>query len=150
MPQSLANVLIHLTFSTKGRRPFLTKDIRQELNAYLATILKARSSPALTIESVDDHVHILFSLSRTRTISEIVEEIKKSSSKWIKRKAEPLRQFQWQNGYGAFSLGQSLVRATKQYIQKQQEHHRKVSYQEEFRAFLEKNGIEYDERYVWD
>jgi|GEM_PF-2545197 len=103
MPQSLANVLLHITFSTKGRRTFLTKDVRPELASYMAAVMKTCESPALIIECVEDHAHILCSLSRTWAISEVVEKVKKRSSKWIKTKGSSFQGFQWQAGYGAFS-----------------------------------------------
>ena len=150
MPQSLANVLIHIAFSTKRRRTFLTKDVRPELASYMAAVMKTCESPALIIECVEDHVHILCSLSRTRAISEVVQKVKKRSSKWIKTKGSSFQDFQWQAGYGGFSVSQSRVAAVKDYIATQEEHHRRMTFQEEFRRLLQKNGIEYDERYVWD
>jgi REP element-mobilizing transposase RayT len=99
---------------------------------------------------MEDHVHLLFRLGRKRSLAEIVEEVKKSSSKWIKTKGPQYKDFYWQSGYGAFSIGQSGIDALKAYIANQKEHHRKKTFQEEFREFLAKYQIEYDERYVWD
>ncbi|HYG77237.1 MAG TPA: IS200/IS605 family transposase [Planctomycetota bacterium] len=150
MGQSLANVLIHLVFSTKNREPFITETIEPELYRYMAEIFKQLNSPALIIGGTADHTHSLFTLSRTQTLADVVEEVKKSSSKWIKTKGREFQTFQWQTGYGVFSIGQSNVAALRSYIQKQKEHHRKVSFQDEYRLFLKKYGIVYDERYVWD
>ena len=150
MPQSLSLILVHLVFSTKHREPYITPDIEPELHAYLAAVFRECHSPALTINGTENHVHGLFALSRTITVAELVEEIKKRSSKWVKTKGGLLRNFQWQAGYGAFSIGQSNVSALKRYIAEQKEHHRRRTFEEEYRSFLEKYGIDYDERYVWD
>lgn len=150
MPQSLANLYVHLIFSTKERHPFLTKEIRPELHAYMATVLAELKSPAILINSVADHIHILFNMSRTVTLAKAVEEVKKSSSKWIKTKGAEFQKFSWQAGYGAFSVSESNTGAVANYIRNQEEHHRTKSFQDEFREFLKKNKIDYDERYVWD
>ncbi|HEX9630027.1 MAG TPA: IS200/IS605 family transposase [Pyrinomonadaceae bacterium] len=150
MPQSLSSVLVHLIFSTKNRWPFITSAIERELHPYMASIFRALKSPSLTIGGFDDHVHILFSLARTINIAELVEEVKTDSSKWIKTKGLAFRKFQWQRGYGAFSIGQSQVPALKRYIARQRIHHQRVTFQDEYRKFLESYGITYDERYVWD
>ena len=150
MAQSLAKVFVHLIFSTKGRRRFIVEDIRDELNAYLVGIFRNYDSPALRVGCVEDHVHILLSLSRNYAIKKIVEEVKKGSSKWVKTQGPPFEGFYWQNGYGAFSVSPSNVEAVIEYIASQSEHHRTMTFQEEFRRFLKKHGMEFDERYVWD
>ncbi|HVS80289.1 MAG TPA: IS200/IS605 family transposase [Pyrinomonadaceae bacterium] len=150
MPQSLSSVLIHLVFSTKHCKPFLTPAIEQELHPYLASIFRALKSPSLAIDGTADHVHILFSLGRVITIADLVEEIKTESSKWIKTKGLQFRNFHWQKGYGAFSIGQSNVASLKRYIHGQKRHHQRVTFQDEYRKFLKAYGIDYDERYVWD
>jgi len=150
MPQSLASILIHLVFSTKQREPFINPEIEPELHAYLATVFRECGSPALTIGGDRDHIHALFRLSRIWTIADVVEEVKKRSSKWIKTKGRGFGPFHWQAGYGAFSIGQSNVAALKRYIAKQKEHHRRRSFQEEYLELLRKYDVEYDERYVWD
>lgn len=150
MPQSLSSILIHLVFSTKNREPYITTEIEPELHAYLAAVFRESSSPALTINGTANHVHTLFTLSRTVTVAEIAEEVKKRSSKWAKTKGGAYRNFQWQSGYGAFSVSQSNVAAVKKYIARQKEHHRRKTFEEEYRSFLEKYGVAYDERYVWD
>ena len=149
MPQSLSSILIHLIFSTKNREPFLTPEIDAELYPYMATILKAMKSPALIINGTD-HIHALLSLSRVVTIAALVEEVKTESSKWIKTKGREFRNFYWQSGYGAFSISQSQVPTVKRYIGRQKEHHRRVTFQDEYRKFLKLYEVEYDERYVWD
>ncbi len=150
MPQSLASVLIHLVYSTKNREPFLTTEIEPEVYAYQASVFHEMGCPALIINGMADHVHALFGLSRTIAICDVVEEVKKRSSKWMKTKGVAFTTFQWQAGYGAFSIGESGVAATRQYIANQKEHHRQKSFQDEFRTFLAKYRIEFDERYVWD
>lgn len=150
MPQSLAQILVHLIFSTKNREPLLSDDIRPELHCYMATILKGMDSSAILINSVEDHAHILFHLSKNRALCDVIETVKKDSSKWIKTKGRTFRNFHWQSGYGAFSVSQSNVAQVVRYIEKQKEHHRRRTFQEEFRAFLKRYQIPYDERYVWD
>ena len=151
MPQSLAKVLLHIVFSTKNRYPFLgDKNIRDEMHAYLGGTCKALDCPVLKVGGVSDHVHILCALSRSLTIAKLVGEIKRESSKWVKTKGKILGKFAWQSGYGAFSVGQSEVERVRAYIAGQQEHHRTSTFQDEYRAFLRENGVEYDERYVWD
>lgn len=150
MPQSLASILIHLVFSTKHREPFITPDIEPELYPYLSTVFRECQSPALIIDGTADHIHILFALHRTQSISTVVEEIKKRSSKWVKAKDASFKNFAWQAGYGAFSIGQSNVAAVKKYITNQKVHHAKKTFQDEYRGLLRKYEIGYDEQYVWD
>ncbi len=149
MPQSLSKVLVHVIFSTKTRTPFITPQIRPRLHAYLVGILDDLQSPSLQTGGVADHVHILCALHRTVSQASLVEEIKKSSSKWMKHDGG-VPDFSWQAGYGAFSIGGSQREALIRYIQKQEEHHHKETFQEEFRAFLERYQVKYDEKYVWD
>jgi REP element-mobilizing transposase RayT len=150
MPQSLAKNLIHLIFSTKDRQRWLDPGVRPDLHRHMAGILRQALSPALIINSVSDHAHILFNLHRTRALSDVVMETKRGSSRWLKEQSEQLKLFHWQAGFGAFSIGQSAVEEVRLYIQEQETHHRTVSFQEEFRAFLARSEVEYDERYVWD
>lgn len=150
MPQSLSNVLLHLVFSTKHREPLLDESIDSEVHAYLATACKSCGCPAHRIGGTDDHVHIACTLSRTIAVSTLVQEIKQDSSKWIKTRGERYRSFAWQNGYGAFSIGQGQLEHLRRYIANQREHHRRESFQDEFRTLLDRYRVEYDERYVWD
>jgi len=148
MPQSLAKVLVHLVFSTKNRERLVPRDFLPNLHAYLVGTLANLKSPSLQTGGTPDHVHTLFNLGRTVALSEVVEELKKSSSKWMKTQGVPT--FAWQAGYGAFSVSESQVAAVVRYIQNQEEHHRVVSFQEEVRRFLDEHRIAYDERYIWD
>jgi len=150
MPQSLSRLLVHLIFSTKNRVPALTPALCTELYPYLAATLRDTACPPLRVGGVEDHVHILFGLSRTLSVANVVEAVKTSSSKWIKTKGPELGSFYWQGGYGAFSVSQSDVEAVIQYIDRQEEHHKRISFQDEFRKFLDRYQIPYDERYVWD
>jgi putative transposase len=150
MSQSLASILIHLIFSTKMRRPLIPQEITHDLHSYIGGIARAHGSHVLEMGGIEDHVHILLSLPRTMSLSDVIEEIKKSSSRWIKEKGSPFRDFAWQNGYGAFSIGQSNVDALRHYIQNQRVHHQTMSFQDEYRLFLKKYAIAFDERYVWD
>ena len=150
MPQSLSSILIHLIFSTKNREPFLTPGVDAELYPYMASVFKAMKSPALIINGTTDHLHTLLTLSRVVTIADLVEEVKTETSKWIKTKGREFRNFYWQSGYGAFSIAQSQVPSVKRYVERQKEHHRYITFQDEYRKFLKAYDIEYDERYVWD
>jgi putative transposase len=150
MPQSLAKNMIHLIYSTKNRTSCLSPEIRADLHGYKAGILKEWESPALLIGGVADHVHVLFCLSKNHALAKVIEEVKKGSSKWLKTQGPEFRAFHWQAGYGAFSVSQSHVDQVTRYIERQEEHHRTRSFQDEFRAFLKRYGMEYDERYVWD
>jgi REP element-mobilizing transposase RayT len=150
MPQSLANVLVHLIFSTKNREPLITADVERELHRYMASICRAQQCPSHEIGGASDHVHLACSLARTMTLANLVEEIKTGTSKWIKTKSNAYARFSWQAGYGAFSIGQSQLGAVKRYIGNQREHHRLRTFQDEFREFLRKYQVEYDELYVWD
>jgi len=150
MPQSLAKNLLHITFSTKGRRALIGSEVREPLKAYLTGTLGNLNSPSIETNCVADHVHILCVLPRTPALSALLEEIKKSSSKWLKTQGALLRDFYWQGGYGTFSVSESNVAALRAYIRNQEGHHQTMTFQEEFRALLRKHGIEFDERYVWD
>ncbi len=151
MPQSLAKIIIHTVFSTKERRPFLKDNaIRQELHRYLGGILGNLDCQPILIGGVEDHVHLLSALSRTCAVSDMVKEVKRGSSLWIKDRDLAMSDFAWQAGYGIFSIGFSQIEAVKTYIAEQEEHHRKHSFQDEFRSLLRRYPIAYDERYVWD
>ncbi len=150
MPQSLSQVLIHLVFSTKHREPWILTEIESELHAYCTTVVTNTGCPAVAIGGMADHIHVLFQLSRVRTIADVVEELKTSSSKWIKTKGVQFQGFHWQTGYAALSVGQSGCQQTIDYIRNQQEHHRVRSFQDELRLLMKKHQVEFDERYVWD
>jgi putative transposase len=148
MPQSLSKILVHLIFSTKDREPSITEAVRPRLHAYMAGILVNLKSPSLQVGGAADHVHSLVLLGRTISQAELVEQLKKSSSKWMKAEGGVPR-FAWQGGYGAFSVSESHADAVIRYIQAQPEHHRTMTFQEEFRKFLERYKLAYEESYVW-
>jgi REP element-mobilizing transposase RayT len=148
MAQSLARVIVHFVFSTKNREPLLTSEARQRTFQYLGGTLNAIDCPVIVVGGVADHVHLLFVLHRTMSISKAVEELKKESSKWGKDNVHP--DFYWQNGYGAFSVSPSNVSQVRAYIENQEQHHRTMTFQEEFRNLLRRHEIEWDERYVWE
>ena len=150
MPQSLARVTLHVIFGTKLREPMIGASIRGELHAYVGGILGDLKCVPIAVNGTADHVHVLCGLSRTISLADLIEEVKKSSSKWIKTKSPMLRNFQWQGGYAASSVSESNVDAVKAYVEGQEEHHRKMTFQEEYVAFLKRHHIEYDERYVWE
>ncbi len=156
MPQSLSRILIHVVFSTKNRvRCLVYPALRNNLDAYIAGILRNLECPAIQVGSVADHIHILYVHSRTKTIADVVGVIKRESSAWIKtqeadRKDPFLMKFGWQNGYGAFSVSESDTEEVKKYILRQEEHHHRMTFEEEYRALLTRHGVKFDERYVWD
>ena len=151
MPQSLACILVHCVFSTKHRAPFLRDDgVRHELHAYVTRTLQSLDCPPSAVDGVEDHIHFLCLLSRKIKVMDLIEEVKTASSKWIKTKGPNYRQFYWQSGYGAFSVSESMRTRVIRYIRAQEEHHRTMSFADEFRQLCAKHGIEIDERYVWD
>jgi REP element-mobilizing transposase RayT len=150
MAQSLSNILLHIVFSTKNRRPVIDQNIELELYKYLATACNTLECSSHRIGGVEDHIHIACSLSRTISVSRLVQELKQDTSKWIKTKGPQYSDFAWQNGYGAFSIGQSQLDDLKRYIANQREHHRRITFQDEFRDLLKRYEITFDERYVWD
>jgi REP element-mobilizing transposase RayT len=151
MPQSLSAVYIHLVFSTKERGAFLRdKTMRDALHAYLGGISKQLECPPIRIGGIEDHVHVLARFGRTITQAEWVKELKRVSNLWLKEQGREWADFQWQGGYASFSVSQSNLGQAREYIARQEEHHRKVTFQDELRALLAKHDIEFDERYVWD
>jgi putative transposase len=150
MAQSLAKVYLHLIFSTKDRVRVLPDDVRPALHDYMGGILRDADCASVEINTEPDHAHVLFLLSRTATISNVVRDLKKGSTNWIREQHAQLRNFYWQHGYGAFSVSTSNVEAVGEYIRNQRDLHQKQSFQDEFRAFLRKHDVEFDERYVWD
>ncbi|HEX4608540.1 MAG TPA: IS200/IS605 family transposase [Urbifossiella sp.] len=150
MAQSLSRLLVHLVFSTKGRSPLLPQTPYGSLHAYAQGIFKTQKCHMIEMNNVTDHVHILFDLHRTEALSDVVMHVKKGTSRWLKEQSADLRLFDWQEGYGAFSIGRSQRDDVVGYIRKQQERHRDSSFQDEFRTLLGSYEIEFDERYLWD
>ena len=151
MAQSLARVVIHIVFSTKHRKTWLTdRGVRQDLYHYIGKALTTIECPPITINGFDDHIHVLCNLSRKMAIMNVILELKASSSKWIKTCDNALQDFHWQSGYGVFSVSESKVPEVRAYIDQQEEHHRRMSFQDEFRLLCERHGIDLNEAYVWD
>ncbi len=150
MPQSLSKVILHVIFSTKNRESWLDSDVRPRMHAYLATICRDLGTDFVHLGGMADHIHIVTTLPRTLSQAELIERIKKASSKWIKTLDPRYRGFFWQRGYGAFSVSPSQLDSVLDYVNKQQEHHRAHTFQEEYRELLRRHGVDFDERYVWD
>jgi REP element-mobilizing transposase RayT len=151
MSQSLTQIYLHIVYSTKNRTPFLQDHgLRERLHAYLAGTCRNLESPSLIVGGVADHVHVLCRLAKTISVSELVRELKRESSKWVKEQSADLASFYWQNGYGAFSISPAHIEALTAYIRNQEEHHRAETFQDEYRRLLRKYGVEFDERYLWD
>ena len=150
MSQSLALVIVHVIFSTKNRESSLGPATRPKLHAYLATVARNAGCECHRVGGVADHVHLAIGLSRTVTIAAIVEELKTTSSKWVKTQSPELAEFAWQRGYAAFSVGPKDLSALCDYIDTQDEHHKSRTFQDEYRALLVRYGVAFDERYVWD
>lgn len=148
MAQSLASVIVHIIFGTKHREPMIHPAIEEELYRYIATICRSHGCPVYKIGGMADHIHILCSFGRMVTISKLVEAIKVSSSKWMKTKG--ILNFQWQKGYGIFSIRESGLPRVVRYIERQKLHHQKKTFDEEYRKFLSSYHVEFDERYVLD
>jgi len=150
MPQSFTKLYAHLIFSTKNREPFIDEAIRPRLHGYLASLMRDLDSPHVVVGGVVDHGHIVFDMGKMHAPVEFVEKVKKESSKFMKTLGQKYANFYWQRGYGMFSVSPTHLSEAEAYVRNQEEHHRKQTFQEEFRAFLDRYGIEYDERYVWD
>ena len=148
MPQSLARVPVQLVFSTKNRVPVLDPKLDERLYSYIAGILKSEGHTPIAVGGYIDHVHLLFALSRTQSISKIVEIVKVGSGRWIQEMG--VDDFHWQVGYGIFGVSESDVPNTAKYVLNQKEHHANLSFKDEFRKMLEDHCIPYDERYLWD
>ena len=143
-------ILIHVIFSTKQRFKLLHKNWRDDLFAYMGGIAKEHKSTLLKSGGVEDHVHLLLKIHPSFAISDTIKLVKGNSSKWINESKKIAARFEWQRGYGAFSVSESISNTVKRYIENQQEHHRQKSFEDEYFAFLKKHNIEYDPRYVFD
>ena len=156
MSQSLSRVIIHMIFSTKNRvRALAYPELRADLDAFAGGILRHLKCPAIIVGSVIDHMHILYIQSRTVPTATVAETVKRETSKWIKQQKAEVKdpyivKFAWQSGYAAFSVSESNVEAVRTYIAGQEEHHKRVTFQDEYRLFLKRHAVAYDEKYVWD
>ena len=150
MPHSYTSLLTHVIFSTKDRRPDLDSEIRGRVFAYMGGVIREVGGTALSINGPEDHVHILTALPANVAVADAMRVVKTNSSRWVHQTWPQRRSFAWQSGYGAFSVSQSNVEEVERYIARQEEHHKHVSFQEEFLVFLKRHGVAYDERYVWE
>ena len=150
MPMSLFQVYAHLTFRTRDRIRWLEDSVRERVHGYLAATGRDMGAPFVVVGGPDDHVHMLLLLPKQKPPVDLVAHVKRESSKFVKTLGRGFGDFAWQRGYGMFSVGPSHIGAVESYIRGQEEHHRRVSFQDEFRAFLKKYDVAYDERYVWD
>lgn len=148
MPQSLAKIYVHIVFTTKHGQPFIAEETREKLQAYMVGVIANLNSYTNEIYANPDHVHILCNLPRTITVANFISKIKTSSSKWIKTKG--VAEFQWQDGYGIFSVSSSKVTVVENYIRNQAAHHKNMNYKDEIRRFFMEYGIDFNEEYVWD
>lgn len=149
MAQTLTSLLVHLIFSTKNRQPLIAAEHRDSLYAYMGGIAANHDCRTLVSGGMDDHVHLLISLSKTIALADLVMDVKKDSSKWLKTQSASFTDFHWQDGYAAFTIGQSQVPDLTCYIRNQEQHHQHRSFQDELRVFLRKYEIAFDERYIW-
>jgi putative transposase len=150
MPQSLVKILIHTVFSTKNRVDLISPEIENDLFRYFHGIIENNNSKLILANGTKNHVHLLISLGKSLSISELIGDIKRDSSVWIKKQDSQFSNFHWQEGYGAFSVGQTQVDEVMKYIANQKEHHKQKTFDNEMRSFYRKYGIDFDERYVWD
>ena len=150
MPQSYTCLHYHFVFSTKNRAPLITPEIEPRLWEYLGGTIKGLKGIPIQIGGTADHVHLLVTLRQDREISAVLRDIKAASSGWVHDTFPSAASFAWQSGYGAFTVSHSAIEAVKEYIANQKEHHKKMTYQDEFRALLKKHGIQFDEKYLWD
>lgn len=150
MPNTYTNLLFHVVFSTKHRTPTIHPTFQDDLYAYIGGIVRGEGGTLLEIGGMPDHVHLLIKLKPSIAPSSILQIIKGKSSKWLNAEKIDQQDFYWQEGFAAFSVSESQVENVRHYIQNQEEHHRKLSFQDELRALLSKHGIEFDERYLWD
>ena len=150
MAHTFANLLTHVIFSTKDREPLIGQDLKHDLLAYMGGIVRELQGKVSAANSMPDHVHMLLSLPPGLAVAQAVRIVKTNSSRWVHQTHSGFRGFAWQTGYGAFSVSQSNAAVVVKYIRDQERHHRRVSFQEEFISFLKKNGVRYDERYIWE
>ncbi len=149
MANTFTSLHCHIVFSTKNREPWLRRDMEERVWAYLGGTTRENRMKALCVGGIEDHIHILLGLPPVISVSDAVKRIKADSSAWVKETFPGCLSFAWQDGYGAFAVSKSLLSEVQDYIRGQREHHRHRTFQEEYRAFLDKHGIQYDERYLW-
>lgn len=147
MPHTYTNLIFHIVFSTKQRFPFIKPEFEERFYEYIGGTMRALGGICLEIGGVEDHIHILVKLKPTLDVAKLLERMKPSVTKWARSTIHP--KFEWQNGYGAFTVGESQIPAVRRYIQNQKQHHKQATFENEFKELLAKAGIEYDERFLW-
>ena len=150
MSDSYTNLLYHIIFSTKDRRPLITELRQPRLYDYIGGTIRSLGGISLELNGTEDHVHLLAKLRPDKAVSDVLRDLKANASGWMHDVFPESKAFSWQRGYGAFSVSPSQLNAVLEYVKNQEEHHRAHSFQEEYREFLHKYGVEFDERYVWD
>lgn len=150
MASTLTKTLLHITFSTKNREPMIPASVESDLYSYIGGICRRMESPLLAMGGVPDHAHMFVSLGKNTTLANLMLEVKRDSSKWIKRQSALTRGFKWQDGYFSFSIGESGTAALRAYIAGQREHHRRIAFKDEVRALLRKYRMEWDEDHIWE
>ena len=148
MPQSFTNLIYHLVFSTKNRQPLISNDVKSRLYDYIGGTIRGNGGIALAINGMEDHLHVLAKLRADRAVSDVLRDLKANASGWIHKVFPELKDFSWQNGYGAFTVSASQIEKVKRYIAHQERHHQKRSFRDEFIVLLKANEIEYDEKYL--
>ena len=149
MANTYTQIYIHIVFAVHGRQNLISQNHKEELYKYITGIVQNKRQKMMAINGMPDHIHLLISLSRSISLSDLVSKIKASSSRWIKTKEGGHANFAWQNGYGAFSIGQSGFQSCARYIANQKEHHKKISFEDELRTLFNKYQIKFDENYCW-
>ncbi|MBS1737812.1 MAG: IS200/IS605 family transposase [Bacteroidetes bacterium] len=149
MAHSLSKLYVHIIFHTKYNQNIIGADVEEELFAYIGGIINANQSQSIKINGIENHIHILAVMPKNIALAKFVEEIKRNSSRWMKTKGKQYRNFAWQGGYAGFSVSQSVVERVKKYIENQKAHHKKQTFKVEYKKFLKKHQIEYDEKYLW-
>ena len=150
MPQSLVKNYVDITFSTKNRLPLINDSIKEDLFKYLGGTCNELESQSIIVGGTNDHIHLLVNLSRKIVLMTLIEKLKTHSSQWIKTKGSNHKNFYWQHGYGCFSMTPGQINSVREYIQNQEIHHRKWTFQDEYRAFLKKYNVDFNEKFVWD
>jgi Transposase and inactivated derivatives len=149
MASTLTNLIVHIVFSTKNRLPLITHELQPKLYAYMGGITRGEGGSLIAIGGIEDHLHMLVRLPSTTSIAEMLRRIKGNSSHWVNEQHNITVSFGWQRGYAAFSVSQSLISRVTEYIKRQESHHKKITFKNELERLFLRNGVEYDERYVW-
>ena len=149
MSQSLSKLYVHIIYHIKHEEAYIRTEVEHELYAYIGSIIKQSNSIPIVVNGTENHLHVLCIMSKNISLAQLVEDVKRNSSRWIKTKGDHYKNFAWQGGYAGFSVSQSKLETTYRYIENQKEHHKKMSFKEEYILFLKEYGIEYNDGYLW-